>query len=127
MKIIPYESSKHEAMLIKWYNQWNISSDNINILSDCGLIIEDVCAVFLYKTNSSLCLIENLICNKDLTKQIHDQGLDLMCDAILQLAKQSGFKQVISLVSCNPKLAERMIKLGYTISGGKVNIMMRKF
>lgn len=126
MKSVLYDPIQHKEMLISWYEQWSMPCDELDMLPDSGLIIPKVCAVFLYKTNSSVCMIESLICNKDCNEEDRKAGLDVICNDILDLAKDCGFKKIISLVN-NPKVIERISKLDYTISKDKFHIMIRSF
>lgn len=126
MNSINYESKLHLEMITKWYKQWDMPIDDIIMLPPTGLIIPDVCAVFIYKTNSLICLIENLICNQECDLETRQQGLSIITNDILDMAKDCGFKKIISLVS-NPKVIERITKLSYTISEEKFHIMIRSF
>lgn len=123
---ISYNKDLHEEMLITWYKQWDICYEDINILPDTGLIIPNVCAVFLYKTNSLVCMIENLICNKDCNISDRQNGLDIISKEIIEMAKNCGFTKIISLVS-NPSVINRCLDQKYTISEDKFHIMIRSF
>ncbi len=109
MNVIDFDSIKHMDMLLTWYSQWGIPVKSMSRLSDTGLIIENVCALWLYKTNSSVCIIENLICNRELSMADRDKGLDLIFNQIIQLAKDLGFKESFSLVK-NEKVIDRVIE-----------------
>ena len=73
-----------------------------------------------------MCMVENLICNKDCDEKTRQTGLDIIFKDMFQLVKDSGFKKVISLVS-NPNIIQRCLGLNYTISNSTYYVMIRSF
>ncbi len=124
MKSIPYDPAIHLDMIKLWHEQWGHSLDIVESLPDSGLIIPNVCACFLYKTNSNMCMVENLISNKDCDEETRQIGLDIIFKDMLQLVKDNGFKKVLSLVN-NPNVIKRCLDIEYTISNSKYHVMIR--
>lgn len=107
-----YNSEKHQKMLIKWYNQWNLPIETIALLPDLGLIIEDFCCAFIYHLNSKACYFEGLLSEKSLTKQDRKEKLDHLIEAMLQVAKEAGYQDVI-FYSNNNSVISRALRTGW--------------
>ena len=93
-KIELYQPEKHREQLVAWAKQWDWNETVLDILPTTGLIIDGVCATFLYETNSNICMMEGFICNKEADKKEREKCLDLIVDALLLFAKSRGFKYI---------------------------------
>jgi len=93
-KIELYQPEKHREQLETWAKQWGWDLTVLDILPRRGLIIDGVCATFLYETNSNLCMMEGFICNKEADKEIREKCLDRIVDGLLLLARDLGYKYI---------------------------------
>tara|TARA_R110000787_G_scaffold5480_3_gene20058 strand:+ start:3716 stop:4099 length:384 start_codon:yes stop_codon:yes gene_type:complete len=59
-------------------------------LSDTGFIIDGMCAVWVYSTNSCFSLVEWVIGNPEADKRKLGPALDLLLDHAVEFAKQDG-------------------------------------
>lgn len=125
MRTEKYQPDKHNDMLLVWYKQWGIPSDYIEMLPATGLVIEGVCALFIYETNSKMCFIEPFICNKKADKETREMGLDLVCQEVHQWAKDLGYKKMM-IYSNHYKVINRAItKHNFTLSKNIFNVLYR--
>lgn len=111
-KIELYQPEKHKEELMIWAKQWNWHPEVLEILPTTGLIIEGICATFLYETNSKTCFMEGFICNKEISKEDRDLYLDQIVEALFALAKEKGYKYMQGNTRYKAVL-DRSIKLGF--------------
>lgn len=110
-----YEPSKHKDQLIKWYKQWGWSLEILEMMPTTGLIVEGVCACFIYETNSNICFIESLISDRDVSSEEKDEYLDKMLEVVFHMAKEKGFKYIKGDTRY-PKVEERAVKHGFKVA-----------
>ncbi len=115
INVLMYQPDKHKDQLIKWYKQWDWSLDVLEMMPTTGLIVEGVCAVFLYETNSNICFIESFISNKDVDSEVKNDSLDKMIEVLLHMAKEKGFKYIKGDTRY-PKVEERAVKHGFKVA-----------
>ena len=98
-----------------WYKQWNLNPTIIDMMPTTGLIIEGVCATFLYETNSPICFMEGFISNKNIKDEEREECLDLLVTTLFHLAKEKGY-QFMKGDSRYKTVIDRAVKLGFTLS-----------
>ncbi len=131
MMINLYNKQLHLPMILSWFKQWNISKDVAECLPDKGLMCylpkEDihVCAAFLYTTNSTLAFAESLICNRSISKELRQEGIDLIIPAIFEYADKLGYKKVISYIQNKNVLAKVSQMEKIKISDENYRLMVR--
>lgn len=86
----PYELTDYPT-IVEWAEQYGIEQRETG-LPKTGFIVPGVAAGFIYSTDSDCCWIENVIANKDATKDEKDEALDLLVPALLQKAEEMGFR-----------------------------------
>lgn len=74
----------------KWGEQWGAKYE-FHQFPRTGFIVPGVAAFFLYKSDSSVCWLENMVSNKHADDQEKEQAIRLIVDAILQEANDQGF------------------------------------
>lgn len=74
-----------------WAKTWNLTVAS-SLLPKTGRIVPGKAAIFLYKTDSDVGFIENLICNKEVDKQSASEAIDACVTAIEKDAKTMGIK-----------------------------------
>lgn len=115
MQTITYQAQIHLPQLQTWWQQWNIPAFSLELLSQTGLIIPEHGCMFMYKTNSPIIQFENLVCNRQLSKELRDQTVKTLVEAGKQYAKQEGFKYIL-LTTNNPSILQRSQQDGCIIS-----------
>lgn len=84
-----------------------------------GFIVDGVAAYFLYSTDSSICFLENLITNKKVDQGIKNDAIELVCEAVLNKAKELGFKVAYATTNIYA-VAKRARKFGANVEIGQL-------
>lgn len=119
----PLQYGDHE-MIRDWYRGWLMKPVPRELLPETGLIVNGVCAGFLYLTNSGLGLIEGYISNPEASPELRSEGLDELTSALLSLAKEKG----VVVVKCETRLsqvAERALKFEFKEIPGVRSLIRR--
>lgn len=88
----------------------------LELLSDIGLIIDDIACGFLYTTNSKLGILEAFISNPYSDKNDRDLALNRITLDLIDIAKSKGIK----VLKCDTKIdaiVNRAIKFGFVNIG----------
>jgi hypothetical protein len=125
MEVIKYQKDKHFSQLAQWCKQWDLPLQWLDVLPTTGLIVENTAAIFAYKTDSKVCFIDQLICNKDTKREDRDAALDKLVDILLHTMKEKGFSYIASN-SSNPKVLELALRHGFTVDSKPVTFFMRQ-
>jgi uncharacterized protein YihD (DUF1040 family) len=90
MKVRRYKPEDFEEIQ-RWAKLYDTtySADNF---PETGFIVDNLAAYFLYKTDSAVCFLENLISNKEADHYEKDKAINLIVEEILKEAKEQGFK-----------------------------------
>lgn len=84
------------AMVNEWEKAWDLNPSALDHYPETGFIIENLCAGFLYKTDSSICFIDGYISNPKSDKMERKVALYAMTKKILDTAKDMGFKNCVA-------------------------------
>jgi hypothetical protein len=99
-----------------------------DMLPETGAVIsidgKDVCAGFIYLSNSKTCWLEWLIADPTSDKETRSEGLDACISFLLNLASMHGAKYVIMSVM-HPKLLPRLEKHGFIKTDENMTNMVR--
>ena len=90
------------SQMERWGNARDVKPPPINLLSDTGLIVDDVAVGFLYITNSDLGIIEGYMTNPEADKFDRHKALNGITLELIEMAKNAGCK----LLKCDTKLNE---------------------
>jgi len=123
-KVEPYQKAIHQEQIIEWYKQWNMKG-SLDLMPETGLIVPNICAIFLYETNSKVCFIDGFISNKEVSDEKRDKCLDLVVSSLLHLAKEKGFKY-IKADSRYQSVIDRGIKFGFYLSPHKYQAIYKE-
>lgn len=85
--------------LCGWWNHHGWTPPEQNMLPEVGYIVDDVCAGFLYKTDSKIAWLEFIISNPKSEKEQRDQALDLLIEQLYNRAKELGFQAIFTSAS----------------------------
>ena len=72
MQIVKFDPQLHLAQLTEWLDQWQINHQVLDLISTTGWIVEGIAVVFAYQTNSAMCFIELMLCNKNVKPKLRD-------------------------------------------------------
>jgi hypothetical protein len=89
-------------------------------LPKVGLIVDGLCAGFLYQTDSGFAWLEWVVGNPQADKEARSEALDLLVKELLRVAKELGFQAVFSAIK-HPGLLERYEKFGFNVTDRGMN------
>lgn len=95
-----------------WYLKRNLEVIRLDCLPETGFIVPNICAGFLYKTNGKMGLIENFISNPDIEGKYRNEALNLISEALLKEAKDSGILYIISTTN-KDSILDRSLSFGF--------------
>jgi hypothetical protein len=75
-------------MIAEWYRSQMEPCPPIDLLPKNGFIVEDICAGFLYLTDSRLGIIDCYISNPEVSKDLRDKALNLVTLEIIDKARE---------------------------------------
>lgn len=117
-KIDQYQAYDWE-ILKEWWEDHGWTPIPDSFLPNVGKIVRieevPVCAGFLYRTDSLICILEWVISDKKSDRIIREQALDLLIETLIEVAKKAGFKMIHTSIK-HPRLIERMKKHGFSIN-----------
>ena len=115
------QEGDYENILTSWWQDHNWDAPAKDSLPDNGtggVMISkdgvDICAGFLYKTNSSMAWCEYIISNKNYRDSDRGEAIELLINVISKLAKDEGFKFVFTCLK-HPVLEQRYKRCGFLI------------
>ncbi len=126
MKARMYEEEDYEQVC-EWWDDHNMERLNRNLLSDTGIIIHhngyNICAAWLYKTNSSFIILAWFVSDKYTVKKKREEALNMLIKESEVLGKRLGYK-IITAFSNIDKMVKRLEKHDY-IKGdeGMINLI----
>lgn len=113
----------YEDVLVKWWKDWGWEPPPLDFLPETGLIVSkgnvDICAGFLYLTNSKVALTEFVVSNKDYKESDRGEAIDFLLDCIIELANQNGCKYAHVILK-NKSLLQKYKRAGYIESDKNV-------
>lgn len=112
--------------ICSWWLKHNWPIINYEMLPSTGFIVEGYCAGFLYKNDSKLAILEFIVSNPEADKQKRSEALDLLLQALINEAKESGYKAIFSSLS-HPGLIDRYVKHGFEVTDTTMTNLMRIF
>ena len=105
------KASDYESILLKWWKDW-------------GWEAQDICAGFMYLTNSKVALTEFIVSNKEYKEKDRGLAIDFLIDCIVTLADNNGCKYAHVILK-NQRLLNRYKRAGYIESDTKVTEMIK--
>lgn len=118
----------YDNVLLKWWKDWGWQAPPKDFLPTTGVIISkgdvDICAGFVYFTNSKVALTEFIVSNKEYKDKDRGEALDFLIDCLLELADMEGCKYAHVILK-NNSLINRFEKAGYITSDRKVTEMLK--
>lgn len=124
MKSILIKPEIHTAQILEMLGQWGLPFQLMDTFPDTGLIIEGKCVAYVYLTNSSVCFMDGLICNRSLSKQDREECLDQIVKDLIQFANLKGYRFMKGDTRHNA-VVERGERLGFVTSQYKYHSLIR--
>ncbi len=123
------EESDYEE-LCTWWRAFRFPKPNQNMLPDngkCGIMVSkgdiNVCAGFLYFTNSTMAVCEFVVSNFEYKNKDRAEALRLLYKQIEEIAKAEGYTRLFSSVRNQP-LINKMKSFGW-LEGTRSSEMIR--
>lgn len=106
MTVRNYKFSDYEEVA-RWWKAHDWPALEPRMLSEAGLVVEGLCAGWLYKTDSCIALLEWVVGNPDADKELRSEALDLLIKTAKNMAKNQGYSLMFTFTS-HPALIKRM-------------------
>lgn len=123
MNIREFKKTDYETIK-GWWRTHKWVPIPLDFLPKTGLIVDDYCSGFLYKTDSKIAILEFIISNPNTDKIKRADALDLLIDGLCVEAKNSGYDAIFSYL-VHPNLIERYKKHNFIITDTDVTNFMR--
>ncbi|MCP3137343.1 hypothetical protein [Pyxidicoccus xibeiensis] len=121
MTPIPYVPEQHFEQIKSWLQFWDESMTH-EALPQTGFIIPERCVGFLYRTDSSLCIMENIVAAPGLDREVRSEAVDAVVTAIIAEAKRLGFKLMMGYTQLDA-MVKRSEKFGFVSIPGKFHLV----
>lgn len=90
------------ATVSKWFESWGWPPMPKQFLSTTGIIVSnggvDICAAWLYKTDSAACWAEHYISNREAPKELRGGAVQFLIEKLIEEGKNKGFQLMMSSV-----------------------------
>lgn len=108
-----------------WYAGRGLSPVPLSCLPKTGMIEPGVCAIFLYKTDSQVGLIESLIVNPEASKEVTSEAIEECVRALEAQAQSLGLSTLICMTHI-PGVKERAEKLGFSAERRRYQLLTKR-
>lgn len=116
------------SLLCRWWKFWRFPAPTQEMLPNngtCGVMISkdgvDICAGFLYFTNSAMCWLEYVVSNPEV-RENRDELIQQTIYELTMMAKAKGCKVVFTSIK-HPRLIKHYEAVGY-VQGSKGTVEM---
>jgi hypothetical protein len=133
MEIRVVKYSDYEQ-LKEWWDFWKFPAPPISVLPKYDeelttglMVVKDgvnICAGFLYETNSALCWLEFIVANPKVNKEERGIALDKLIQEFTIEAQTLGFGAIFASIK-HPSLLNRYVKAGYEIGTINTNELIK--
>lgn len=123
--VFRYFEEKDYDMLTKWWKFWRFTPPPFENLPTSGVIVNkdgvDLCAGFVYFTNSKMCWIEFIVANPDV-KQKEDRIEAIMnvIDILCSVGKNNGYGLAYASLK-NYNLEDKYLESGFILGSTNCN------
>lgn len=93
---MPYQENSHYEMISLWYKDHGLLPVDSLLFPEIGYVVPGVAAGFLYKTDSKLGIIENIISNKRSEKNERDRSLNAIVENLIITAQALGMRLLVA-------------------------------
>jgi hypothetical protein len=106
-------------ILVEWWKDWRWTAPTRDMLPNeghNGVIVSkdgvDICAGFLYETNSSFAMIEYISSNFEYKEKDRKEALVTLIEGLTEVARSNGYKNIFTSLK-QPNLKRHFLKCGY--------------
>ena len=97
----------YSDILCKWWPDWGWDAPPLDMLPKIGFMIsnqreEDICAGFLYKTDSKVCWLEYVVSDKNYKREDRSRAITLLINHLSDKAKEEEFKYIYTSLKSKP-------------------------
>ena len=131
VRVVKYSDYKE---LKEWWDFWKFPAPAIAALPKydeeltTGLMVSkdgvNICAGFLYETNSAICWVEFIVANPSVNKADRGIALDKLIQEFTIEAQTLGFGVIFASIK-HPSLLDRYVKAGYTVGTTNTNELIK--
>ena len=123
MTPIPFVPELHFELVKHWLQLWN-ETMTPEALPKTGFIIPGKAVGFLYRTDSSLALIENLVAAPGLSREERSEAVDAIVAAVCAEAAKQGFKMLLGYTVLDA-VVKRAERFGFIYVAGNFHLVAR--
>lgn len=112
--------TKHDyPMIASWFKERGKPVPSQDLLSDLGFIADERVAGWIYITNSSLAMIENVISNPNTVPSLRRESTKRLCSTLVESAMVLGFNNIFA-ISNHPAIEKICKDMGFRSAAFKV-------
>lgn len=116
------------SMVSAWWRAWKWPVLPLDALPKTGVIVSsndiEVCAGWLYQTDSSIAWLEFIISNPKYREDDRSECVDALIGTLLTLAREAGYKNVFTSTNA-AALVKRYERNGFSVTDSNVTHLMR--
>ena len=124
MEIRKFQKEDH-PMVCSWWKAHSWPLIPIEMLPTTGVIVDDVAAGFLYKTDSKIAWIEFIVTDPVSDKAHRSEALDKLISSLSEEAKSDGYALIFTSVE-HPKLLARNQEHGFAVTDTNMTNMIKR-
>jgi len=123
------EQSDYET-LVDWWKFWKFPAPPIEMLPDSGVIVNkngvDICAGFIYFTNSKTCWIEFIVSNPNVRqKEDRREAIISLIDILCSIGKNNGYTIAYTSLK-NQSLQNKYLECGFAEGSKNCNEYIKR-
>lgn len=111
--------------LCAWWKDHQWSPVPLNMLPRTGYIVDNICAGFIYITDSQLCHMEWIISDLKSDKEKRDKALNVLIDTLCLTAKEYKCKAIFTTAKQNV-LIERLKNHGFNTTDMNMTHLIKR-
>lgn len=121
MEVRYLNDADYSDTLVKWWESWGWTAPSRDMLPENGtggVMVSkegiDICAGFVYFTNSTMAWVEYVVSNKDYRMSDRAEAIELLITTLSVIARDNGYKFVYASVKNKP-LIHKYERCGFKI------------
>lgn len=120
-----YFQEEDYNMLLEWWKFWKFTPPALDMLPTSGVIVNkdgvDLCAGFVYFTNSKMCWIEFIVSNPNVRqKEDRREAITNVVDILCSVAKNNDYSVAYASLK-NYNLEKKYLECGFILGSTNCN------